>query len=181
MGNTVDLVQNPPANEYVSVMVPVDLVPMVYRLIGERYSDGGAGSARSSDVAAVETEPDSVEAFEDGLEVDARTWSVEKLEKLAAAKYTTTKRLTLVMDCLAKRPGQPVPTSELVEATGFTRTELKAVWTKLTRHLNAHYEGAPWPVHAVWGPRADLAFDEVYYSVGAEQARRWIEARQTAA
>lgn len=84
-----------------------------------------------------------------------------------------------VLDYLAERPDQPVPTSELATATGHTYSGLRAAWVKLARHLEKHYGDPSWPLMSARGPAMDPPLKETYYTIVGEQATRWKQVRQS--
>ena len=148
------------AAAFVPVMVPKPLLAEVLRFIADRYD-----SPTASPVAEVAT-PTFV-------------WPIEKLAKFSASRVKTVVIVSEVLDYLAERPDQPVPTSELAKATGHTYSGLRAAWVKLSRHLEKHYGDPAWPLMSVRGPSVDLPLRETYYRITGEQADRWKLVRQS--
>ena len=143
---------------FVPVMVPSALVPEVLRLIADRL-DTPAQPASAAD--------------EDMTHV----WPIEKLRKFSASRVKTALIVSEVLDYLAERPDVPVPTSELMTATGRTTTGLRAAWIKLAPHLEKHYGDPTWPLIKTRGPAIDLPSKETYYTIVGEQAVLWKQVR----
>lgn len=105
-------------------------------------------------------------------------WSNADLARLERGEVETTIILSEVMDVLAASPGDWFDITELAKATNRDRSQIRMLWTHLTRHLKAHYDGAGWPVNAKWGtnlaPQRDAV---VYYSLDHDQAAQWKEVR----
>ena len=147
---------------FVPVMVPNALVPEVLRFIADRYDTPVHGvTAEAEDRTYV--------------------WPIEKLAKFSASRVKTVVIVSEVLDYLAERPDQPVPTSELAMATGHTYSGLRAAWVKLSRHLEKHYGDPTWPLMSGRGPSVDLPLRETYYTIVGEQAERWKQVRQAQA
>jgi hypothetical protein len=150
------------ANEptFVPVMVPAHLVTDVYRFIAQQEAVTPIGESPALD--------------ENGA---GAAWPPELLAKLSGSQFESMRRLGLVMDALAERPEEWIPTTELIDATGLSRQELQPIWRKLTRHLDKHYSGIGWPVEAQWGPNYNHPTAQTYYMVRSEQAKRWKRVR----
>jgi hypothetical protein len=82
------------------------------------------------------------------------------------------------MDVLAARPKDWLDISELARATNRERSQIRMLWTHLSRHLKAHYNDAPWPVQAKWGSGSTPSRESVvFYSLDADQATQWLRVR----
>jgi hypothetical protein len=105
-------------------------------------------------------------------------WPTDDLAKFAATPTRTSTTIGKVMDVLSDNADQYLSTSELEDATGVTRANLKGAFAALTRHINAHYNGRGWMLTFKWGPSLGPDYPaEAHYMVSAEQAARWKEAR----
>ena len=115
------------------------------------------------------------------VEETAKDWTVEDLRRFAATPMATNVTIGKVLDVLSEQPGEYLSTSQLEERTGVPRNNLKGAFSALTRHIKKHYDGRDWMFAWSWGPQIDPAWPaETHYTVSAEQARTWRDARVTA-
>jgi hypothetical protein len=145
-----------PAMQYVAV--PTEHVPAVYRLLAQL-----AESRTTND-----TSPSNGSVWTDAL-----------YERFARGDVKTTEIVGEVMDLLAEEPETlKLSIDELAERTGYPRSQMKTVWTHLSRHVRTHYGTEEWPLETAWGtdltpPRPQV----IYYFLTAEQADQWRRAR----
>jgi len=159
---------NPADEQFQYVAVPQRFVPSVYQLLAELslsevlIDDDGI-------------EPDVVEVTSGN---DATSWTDEMLERFAAGLTKTTQIAGEIMDVLAQSPDEKLSIDELAERTGRERSQVKALWTHVARHLRKHYGVTHPPLTTKWGADLEPARDNVvYYFVTPEQADAWRAAR----
>jgi hypothetical protein len=148
-----------PSMQYIAI--PTEHVPAVYRLLAQ-LSEAQAGE---------QTAPTAGTA-----------WTDQLYERFARGEVKTTEIVGEVMDLLAEEPVTlKLSIDELAERTGYPRSQMKTVWTHLSRHIRTHYGTDEWPLETVWGsdltpPRPQM----IYYFLTAEQAEQWKRARGAA-
>jgi hypothetical protein len=147
--------------ELVLVPVPRSLVTEVMSLIVQR-----AGPA-----AIAETD-----------EPDPDEWTVEQFRMLIGDSRPSVQRIVLVLDELAKQPDTAVSMTELVQATGLSRSKLKGGLSGFTRVCKMLWPERDthgiWPMRFSWGAAKEPDQDgEAYYTLRKVYAERWKQAR----
>lgn len=108
-------------------------------------------------------------------------WSIEDLRRLARSEAVTAQRWARAMDACTERVGEYLSTQEVAAMTGMTINEWRDAPRKITRHLATHYPDNPgWPLAVRSGRRLGHSYDQAYWAISEEQAKRWREVRAEA-
>ena len=106
-------------------------------------------------------------------------WSVEDLTRLAHSDAVTAQRWARAMDVCAERVGEYISTQDVAKAAGMTVNEWRDAPRKISRHIASQYPAAPgWPLAVRSGRSLGHVYDQAYWAITEEQARRWREARK---
>jgi len=148
------------------VAVPQKYVPAVYQLLAE---------LTMADNAPVSIETPAINSPTAWSEM----WPDEKLARFAAGDTKTTQIAGEIMDVLAEQPeNEPLTIDDLAERTGRPRSQVKALWTHVSRHLGKHYGTSHPPLSTKWGSELTPPRDNVvFYFLTAEQAQAWKRVR----
>ncbi|HMH59088.1 MAG TPA: helix-turn-helix domain-containing protein [Galbitalea sp.] len=156
---------NPSSAPFQYIAVPNEHVAAVYRLLAERSESSGKASLEIPDTAH-DSNSDLV-------------WNEKMLARFARGENKTTQMVGTIMDLLAENPTEMLTLDELAERTGWPRSQVKTLWTHMTRHTKAHYGTDHWPLRALWGNELDPPRPQVvYYFLTADEAERWKRARK---
>lgn len=142
------------------VAVPAEHVPAVYRLLAEL--------AEKAPVAPTVA-----------LTAEEVKWTAEDLTRFAAGSTKTTELAGRIFDVLTDvREADALTLDELAARTDLPRSQVKTLWTHVSRHLSKHYSTSRPPISTKWGaeftpPRENV----VYYYMTPNQAQVWEAAR----
>ncbi len=167
---------------FVSVPIPEEYVVHVMSYVAQL--DAGATAAMPSAAAAApeEEKEEDLPTATAPVDEQIQAWPMEDLTRLASGANFTTQLLGEVLDVLADRPEEWLNLDDLAKLTGRDRPTLKGIWTHVGRHIKNSYNGRVWPHDAQWGPHLSSSKPSVtFYRLSSEQAKRWKEARQSAA
>lgn len=101
------------------------------------------------------------------------------LRDIAAGDAKATQIVSEAMDVLSERPEHPMNLLELSERTKRPLSQLRTVWTHLSRYMKQRFDHKKWPVHARSGYRFDppIGGEEVYYWLSEDVSARWRRIR----
>jgi hypothetical protein len=146
--------------EFVNVAVPAEHVLKVYALISEL--EGKSLSGQDAGTIAGD--------------VNDESWHSEDLRRLRASPWESVRRVAQVMNALAEAPHKAFSLSELSEATGLSRGELKGGFSGFTRWVKREFDhdSRGWPFEwSVGAPTHSGVQSEFYYLMEKDMAVKW--------
>jgi hypothetical protein len=105
-------------------------------------------------------------------------WPVEELRRFAEGRSRTHVTVLAILDLLSDRPGQQLPVSDIAAALGSPIDKIIGALGGLTRIVKTYHDfpALGLPLRRVTQPVPGHSAT-VYYSVTADQARRWKDVR----
>ncbi|MDG4833680.1 hypothetical protein O7627_30865 [Solwaraspora sp. WMMD1047] len=111
-----------------------------------------------------------------------KEWPVEELRRFAEGRSRTHETVSAILDLLSARPGERLLVGDIAAELDSPVDKVIGALGGLTRIVKAYhdYPMLGLPLDRVSKPVPGRSAG-VYYSVGAEQARRWRQVRESAA
>jgi hypothetical protein len=107
-------------------------------------------------------------------------WPSEDLLRLGDSPRESVRRVAQVMDVLAKVPGVAISLTEVSDATGLSRGELRGGFSGFTRWVKSEFpqDSRGWPFKWSTGePKHPGIQSEFYYAMDKGIARKWLGMR----
>ncbi|MBE1531984.1 helix-turn-helix transcriptional regulator [Actinomadura algeriensis] len=153
--------------QFVPVPVPAQYVSHVYAYLAEL-----TGTAASPGPAA----PSKSWSGDDPLPVVE--WTVDDFRRLMIEPLSSSQVFTRVLDLLANEPGKGVGYTELARRLGMERANLQGNFSAFTRFVRRQYARRNWPITVAEEPGSEPGYErELFYTMNATAADRWLKAR----
>jgi hypothetical protein len=154
-------------DEFVQVPIPAKYVTKVYgflaQLDGQTAQEGVDTTPSPSNGPAVES---SARENDGG-------WTEEALRSIPEVGTVSFERLTKIMNELSTNAGRRMSKTELTNATGLARPEMRGALSALTRWLHGNGEGREWPFRRQVVVPSGGGKSETYYWMNPLIASRW--------
>lgn len=163
---------------WIPLLVPEQDYVELAELVAKRVS---SREVADSDLT-VQSDLSSVPPAGDPAEAALRKhepWDVAELRRLASSDIVTAQRWARAIDVCAGHVGQFLSTQQVAAESGMSINEWRDAPRKITRHLASHYPAVngTWPLVVVSGKQLGHSYDQAYWAITEEQAKRWAEAR----